>query len=411
MNIILEELKAGLLLEHTEFVIESSEVCESESNGDDKNGSTFLKLTGVFQRGDTPNGNKRIYKNELLSREVNSFQSRIVSGLALGKVYHPGYFDHGGPSGVTDVSHRVTKLWMDGDLVKGELLVFRTNSGKDIQAIIEGGGRIGLSSRGYGSMKRFDSVTIKGKTFKDVWLVGDDYKLETFDLVLNPSVKSAIMKPLKENINTTIDPPHETNEEKNIENTEVNIEMTIEELKAKYPGIYNQVREAGISEGRRVGEGDAKDALLKDHTKVLGEKDSEVKILEKEKEALTKNIEELQSQLKELTEKISVFEADKVQGDIKNTVVETINESSLKDHFGSKEIEDICKVVTCVEDAKKEASARIALIEKVIQKNTRTTETGVGAIDTSTTGSSVNEDDANKNRQAFLANQRRAAGL
>jgi hypothetical protein len=261
MNKMLEETKFSLLLEHSvEFVIESyEEVSLCEGEGGDNESQTFLKLTGTFQKGNVPNGNKRIYKTELLARETSRFQTRISSGLALGKVYHPGYFDHGGPSGVTDVSHRITKLWMDGDIAKGELLVFKTVSGKDVEAIIEGGGKIGISSRGFGSMKRFDSVTIKGKTFKEIWVVDDNYRLETFDLVLTPSVKSAIMSPVKENINT-LGKPNEAN--KNTDTCNENLEeekkggiksMTLEELKKQHPAIYNEVYESGVADGRRLG--------------------------------------------------------------------------------------------------------------------------------------------------------------
>jgi len=416
MDIVLAEVKLSLLLEHSiDFVIESHEevsLCEGE--GGKGESQTFLKLTGTFQKGNVPNGNKRIYKTELLAREVGRFQSRITSGLALGKVYHPGYFDHGGPSGVTDVSHRITKLWMDGDTVKGELLVFKTVSGKDVEAIVEGGGKIGISSRGFGSMKRFDNVTIKGKTFKEMWVVDDNYRLETFDLVLTSSVKSAIMSPVKEGSKSG-----KSNEDKKTDTCDENLEekkggiksMTLEELKAQHPAVYNTVHDAGVAEGRKVGEIDGRVAAVKEHDKIVDAKDSEIKTLKESETDLTKKNEELTAENKGLTDKNVALEADKVKSEIKDAVVSAVNASEFKEHMGETEIADICRVVSTVEDAKNEVDSRIKFISSVIEKRAGKKKTTSGkSVDTSEDGS-TDEEDADKAKAAYVSEQRRASGL
>jgi len=420
MNKMLEEVKFSLLLEHSvEFVVESyEEVSLCEGEGGDNEDQTFLKLTGTFQKGNTPNGNKRIYKTELLARETNRFQTKISSGLALGKIYHPGYFDHGGPSGVTDVSHRITKLWMDGDIAKGELLVFKTASGKDVEAIIEGGGKIGISSRGFGSMKRFDSVTVDGKTFKDVWVVDENYRLETFDLVLTPSVKSAIMTPVKENINS-LNKPNEA--KKNTDTCNENLEekdkggiksMTLEELKTKYPAIYNEAYEAGVTDGRRLGVTEAKTELNTEHDKAVDVKNEEIATLKVSETALTKKNVELMAENKELTDTNKTLEAAKTENEVKTAVIEAVSASEFKENFGESEIADVCRVVSTVEEAKKEVESRIKFIESVIEKHAgaKKTDSGSKKTDTSEAGS-TNEGDEEANEAAYKKQQREAAGL
>lgn len=415
MSQILEQTKEILLIENSlEFVVESYRevsLCEG-----DENNQTFLKLTGIFQKGNIPNGNKRIYKTELLIRENDRFQTRISSGLALGKGYHPGFFDKGGPAGVTDVSHRVTKTWMEGDVVKGELLIFKTSIGKDIEAIIEGGGKIGISSRGYGSMKRFDNVTIKGKTFKDVWVVDENYRLETYDLVLTPSVKSAIMHTVKESankLNKFSEAKADMCNEKNLEEKKGGIKsMTLEELKAQHPALYNTVHEAGTKEGRKIGESDAKAILIADHIKVIEVKDLEIKTVKESNDTLTSENIKLKTDNKNLIDKNTVLEADKTKDAVKNAVREAINASEFKNHMGETEIVDICRVVSTVEDAKKEVDSRIKFIENVVAKKVGEKKTDAGKkIDTSEEGSTTENDADKKVNEEFKKQQRQAAGF
>jgi len=390
------EPEIQLLLEYSiDFVIESSEeisLHEDDGNKDEGTDQTFLKLTGVFQKGNTPNGNRRIYKTELLVREVNKFQIQIVSGLALGKAYHPGFFD----AGVTNISHRVTKLWMDEDIVRGELLVLKTRSGKDIKAITDGGGKVGLSSRGFGSMKYFETVKIGGVEHKKVWVVDDNYRLETFDLVRTPSVETAIMKSVKEEAIVYTKKLGKGGKEP----------MTLEELKAKYPALYNTVHEAGVSEGKRIGE-----TALKERDKVIADSKIQSESRNSEIISLKKNNGILIAENKDLIEKNSIFEADKIVNEIKNAVIGAVSVSEFKDYLKEEDIEDICRVSLTIEDAKKEVEARIKLIESVLVKHAGKksvlVNSGSKNIDTSENGSTIENDESE--RKAYLAEQRQAA--
>jgi len=392
------KIKKQLLIENTlDFIIHSYETVEV-NEGEKGDVSDFLKLTGVFQKGNTPNGNNRIYKTELLQREVKKFQSKIKQGVSLGKAYHPSFMDVGGASGTNDVSHKIIKLEMDGDIVKGEMLIAKTESGRNIEAIYEIGGKVGTSSRGYGTVEKRTGIKVGGKKYKEVMMVQDDYDLETFDLVLTPSVKKAIMHPVKEESDNLYK-----------EDNKGGLIMTLEELKAQHPELYNTVHEAGVAEGRKVGESEGRSASEISNGKIVNEKSLEIKTLKENAEIVDTEKSKLVLENKELVAKIVVFEAEKIKGDIKAAVVEAINTTSFKDSMGENEIADICRVVSTVEDAKKECVARIRFIESVIEKQAvKHTETGSKKIETSESGGSNSKSDKDIDA-VYIAEQRAAA--
>ena len=153
------------------FIIENLQVLEeSKSNG-------TMKIAGVFQRADSPNHNKRIYEKKLLVREMKRLDEAINERRLMGELDHPthdavklGY-----------VSHLVTKLDMRGNEMIGEAEILNTPCGQVAQALIKGGVKLGISSRGMGSL------TEKG----EYSVVNEDFKLVTFDLVADPSTKGA----------------------------------------------------------------------------------------------------------------------------------------------------------------------------------------------------------------------------
>lgn len=413
-----------LLIEQSlEFIVESHEevtVYESDGEGGEKKeGSTFLKLTGVFQKGNVPNGNNRIYKTELLVREVDKFQTRINQGLAMGKVYHPGFWDVGGAAGVTDVSHRITKLWMDGDIVRGELLVFKTISGKEVEAITDGGGVIGISSRGYGSMEFYNKFEIAGKTYKDVYSVKDNYHLETFDLVLSPSVKTAFMKPVKKKENESIE-----NVDKGCNETKITDEnklkggnkpMTMEEFRAQHPEIYLKVHDAAVKEGKEIGIKDLKAELAKEHKIAIESKDTEITALGKDKITLTAENDTLKKENKEYKEKVTKAESEKLAVDIKAAVKDTFEKSEFKSYFKESDVDHVLSLATTVEDAKKEATSRVAAVKSTIEtfKSTNTVvESKSKDPDTSEANSdNGNNKDTKADEAKFKADQRAASGF
>ena len=148
-------------------------------NEKSKDGS--MTIYAKFAEAEKANQNSRIYPHEILSREVNRVQSKIASGQFLGQQDHgdsPATF-------LKDVSHVVTKLEMIGNNGYATVRILNTEAGKNIQQIVKGGGRIGISTRSVGT------VSATGRIQKDL-------RLLALDLVANPSVKDATFS--KENI-------------------------------------------------------------------------------------------------------------------------------------------------------------------------------------------------------------------
>tara|TARA_R100000315_G_C5207820_1_gene123020 strand:- start:186 stop:791 length:606 start_codon:yes stop_codon:yes gene_type:complete len=153
------------------FIIENLQVLEeSKSNG-------TMKIAGVFQRADSPNHNKRIYEKKLLVREMKRLDEAINERRLMGELDHPTH----DAVKLGNVSHLVTKLDMRGNEMIGEAEILNTPCGQVAQALIKGGVKLGISSRGMGSL------TEKG----EYSVVNEDFKLVTFDLVADPSTKGA----------------------------------------------------------------------------------------------------------------------------------------------------------------------------------------------------------------------------
>ena len=106
-----------------------------------------------------------------------------------------GELDHPAHDSVKlqNVSHLVTKLHMDGTTMLGEAEILNTPAGQVAQALIKGGVKLGISSRGVGTLSE------AGEGFKKV---NDDFKLVTFDLVADPSTKGAFPALVNESIDS-----------------------------------------------------------------------------------------------------------------------------------------------------------------------------------------------------------------
>jgi len=156
---------------------------ESEKREIAENGALYL--TGVMQCANKKNGNGRVYKRETLQREVAKYKDIIAQNRALGELDHP----ESSIVNLQNVSHMVTAIGMDGDEVRGKIKVLDTPAGKVLKALIEGGVKVGISSRGMGTIKKENGQT----------LVEDDFMLICFDIVAEPSTPGAYMNPDQRN--------------------------------------------------------------------------------------------------------------------------------------------------------------------------------------------------------------------
>jgi hypothetical protein len=143
------------------------------------NGAVYL--VGICQKAGTKNGNGRVYRKETLQREIENYQKAIGERRSLGELDHPD----DSVINLKNASHLVTKMWWDGDSVMGKIEVLDTPSGKILKELVKSGIKLGISSRGLGSVKQTNGETI----------VEDDFQLICFDMVSEPSTPNAYLAP------------------------------------------------------------------------------------------------------------------------------------------------------------------------------------------------------------------------
>jgi|TARA_B100001964_G_scaffold225354_1_gene273090 hypothetical protein len=169
MKLIREEI------ESVEFLVEQ------------KNGKKSMYIEGVFLQGDLQNRNGRMYPIAVLRKEVARYnEAHIKSGRALGELGHPD-----GPTVNLDrVSHKIVSLKESGSNFIGKAKILGTPMGKIASSLIEEGVKLGVSSRGIGSLK---------PTREGVNVVGDDFMLSTAaDIVADPSAPDAFVEGIME---------------------------------------------------------------------------------------------------------------------------------------------------------------------------------------------------------------------
>ena len=169
MKLITEEI------ESVEFLVES------------RGGKKQLYIEGVFLQGNIKNRNGRMYPMETLRREVGRYnENHVAKGRALGELGHPE-----GPTVNLDrVSHKIVSLRESGSNFVGKAKILNTPMGKIASSLVEEGVKLGVSSRGIGSLKM---------TKEGVNIVGDDFMLATAaDIVADPSAPDAFVEGIME---------------------------------------------------------------------------------------------------------------------------------------------------------------------------------------------------------------------
>jgi hypothetical protein len=151
-----------------------------------QNGAMYL--SGVMQRADAQNGNGRVYPKRVLDRELGNYAKLVQESRALGELDHP----EDSVINLKNASHMVTKVWWSGDDVMGKVKVLNTPSGQILRSLVDSGVKLGISSRGLGSVHEDRGSTV----------VEDDFQLICFDFVSEPSTQGAYM--MKENKNPNI---------------------------------------------------------------------------------------------------------------------------------------------------------------------------------------------------------------
>ncbi len=138
-----------------------------------------MMLSGKLQEADVQNGNGRIYPHSVLMREMKNYQKLVQERRALGELDHP----EDSVINLKNASHMVTDVWWDNKNVMGKVKVLDTPSGGILKSLVESGVKLGISSRGMGSVTESSGQTI----------VEDDFQLICFDFVSEPSTPNAFM--------------------------------------------------------------------------------------------------------------------------------------------------------------------------------------------------------------------------
>lgn len=167
----------------TEIFNEDCEVL-TESNEDGKKG---YFIEGIFMQGDLQNRNGRIYPSPILEKEMNRYNNDFVkTKRALGELGHPN-----GPQINGDrVSHLITGMQKEGSDFIGKAKILGTPMGEIVKTFIDEGVRIGVSTRGLGSVKQ---------TNEGIMEVQPDFHLATVDIVTDPSGPNCFVNGIMEN--------------------------------------------------------------------------------------------------------------------------------------------------------------------------------------------------------------------
>ncbi len=164
----------------------AEQIQEVEYIVEEKDGGKDMKIRGIFMQADQKNRNGRVYPFSVLNKEVTRYNKEFVAeGRAFGELGHPE-----GPTVNLDrVSHMITKLEADGKNFVGEAKLLSTPMGEIAKALIKDGGKLGVSSRGMGSIESRSGANY----------VKDDFYLATAaDIVADPSAPQAFVEGIME---------------------------------------------------------------------------------------------------------------------------------------------------------------------------------------------------------------------
>ena len=153
---------------------------------EEKDGEKEMKIKGIFMQADIKNRNGRVYPMAVLQKEVDRYNKEFVAeGRAFGELGHPD-----GPTVNLDrVSHMVTSLEADGKNFIGEAKLLSTPMGEIAKALIKDGGKLGVSSRGMGSLESRNGAN---------YVKNDFYLATAADIVADPSAPKAFVEGIME---------------------------------------------------------------------------------------------------------------------------------------------------------------------------------------------------------------------
>lgn len=178
-----------LLVDYIAFEISPTILSEAKES----NPNSPLQVKGILQKANEKNQNGRSYPRDILEREVDNYRKNFVNERrAVGELDHPNT----SVVELKNVSHNITEVHWEGDNVVGTVEILTTPAGNILRELIKSNIRLGISSRGLGSVKESRDGGV---------IVGDDFELVAWDFVSNPSTRGAFMSPtvINEGVDTS----------------------------------------------------------------------------------------------------------------------------------------------------------------------------------------------------------------
>ncbi len=179
-----------LLVDYIPFEVSPQQINESLTKNNGR-----LIVSGVLQRANAKNQNGRVYPRNVLVREAKKYaDTQIKERRALGELDHPD----SSVVNLNNVSHNVLDMGWTGNDLTGTVEVLGTPAGNILKELFKAGIKLGISSRGLGSVKEDDQLG------EDTVEVQPDFELIAFDFVSNPSTHGAFMRPMNEGVDPTV---------------------------------------------------------------------------------------------------------------------------------------------------------------------------------------------------------------
>ena len=154
---------------------------------EEKNGKKTYAIEGIFMQAEAKNRNGRIYPRGVMESAVSKYNiEQVQKGRAVGELNHP----EGPTVNLDKVSHKIENLDWQGNDVVGKATILETPMGQIVKGLLDGGVKLGVSTRGMGSLQRG----------QDAMIVKDDFLLNAVDIVQDPSAPSAFVNGVMEGV-------------------------------------------------------------------------------------------------------------------------------------------------------------------------------------------------------------------
>ena len=177
-----------LLVDVRPFDVSRKKINESIKENDGR-----LVVKGVLQRAESKNQNGRVYPREVLLKEVGKYlENQVTERRALGELDHP----ESSVVNLNNASHNIVEMHWNGDDLMGTVEVLSTPAGNILKELFRSGIKLGISSRGLGSVEPIEEK----EEGEDTVEVQPDFELIAFDFVSNPSTHGAFMRPVNESV-------------------------------------------------------------------------------------------------------------------------------------------------------------------------------------------------------------------